>query len=302
MQMRYRRFAALVLGFALFGFAIQAGEEVAPVAQPQDQPQQQRQVSVNPAELFAVLAGEAEKGNPQAMVNLGTLYENGVGVRRNFTKAFEWYDKAATAGNPEGYMRVGAAYEIGVGTQVDLEKAFLNYEKAAEQKIPNGLYKLAEMYIHGLGVKQNQVWGVSLLERAKEAGHAGGANDLGLIYFEGLYGQQKDLAKAREMFMAAADLGNGEAMKNVGVIYREGMGLDADPVEAMKWYMLAFEAGFNQQGLLPVLQDFEQEMDKEDVEEARSRARAWIEEFQKRQQAAQAGQQPPAAAPSVTGQ
>lgn len=291
MHVAHWRVAASVLVLGLAACLGRAAEEAPP--------QQQQQVQVSPAELFAVLAAEAEKGNAHAMVNLGTLYENGVGVRRNFTKAFEWYDKAAKAGSPEGYMRLGAAYEIGVGTPTDLEKAFLNYEKAAELKVPNGLYKLADMYINGLGVKQNQAWGVSLLERAQEAGHSGAANDLGLIRFEGLYGQEKDLAEAREMFMSAADLGNAEAMKNLGVLYREGLGMDADPTEAMKWYMLAFEAGFNQQGLLPVLQEFEQEMDKEDIEEARTRARAWVEEFEKRRQAAQPRLD---TEPSVTGQ
>lgn len=286
MQRRYWRIAALVVVFGLSASAVRAGEDAAAPAG-----QAQQQVSVTPAELLALLTSEAEKGNAQAMVNLGQLYENGMGVRRNFTTAFEWYAKAAQAADPQGYMRVGAAYEIGLGTPVDLEKAFQNYEKAASLQLPDGLYKLAEMYIHGLGVEQNQAWGVSLLERAEKAGHLGAANDLGLIHFEGLYGREKDLTKAREMFIHAAELGSGEAMKNVGVIYREGLGVDADPVEAMKWYLLAFEAGFNQQGLLPLLQSFEQELDKEEVEEVRARAMAWLEDFQKRRQ-------PPVAPPA----
>lgn len=287
MRTGYWRIAALAVVFGLFTLTVRAGEDAAAQAG-----QAQQQVSVTPAELLALLTGEAEKGNAQAMVNLGQLYENGVGVRRNFTTAFEWYAKAAQAMDPAGYMRLGASYEIGLGTTVDLEKAFQNYEKAASLQLPDGLYKLAEMYIHGLGVDHNQAWGVSLLERAEKAGHLGAANDLGLISFEGLYGKPKDLEKAREMFIHAAELGSGEAMKNVGVIYREGLGVDANPIEAMKWYFLAFEAGFNRQGLMPLLQSFEQELTKEEIEDARSQAQAWLEAFHQRQQ-------PPVAPPAA---
>jgi TPR repeat protein len=38
------------------------------------------------------------KGDPDAMIYLGRLYENGWGVARDFAKAREWYQKAADTG------------------------------------------------------------------------------------------------------------------------------------------------------------------------------------------------------------
>ena len=33
------------------------------------------------------------------MINLGVCYENGRGVKQNYTKAIEYYEKAANLGN-----------------------------------------------------------------------------------------------------------------------------------------------------------------------------------------------------------
>ena len=69
------------------------------------------------------MAAEAAKGNVNAMLTLGRFYEQGVGVSRNYTKAMEWYDKAAKAGQPEGYYNLGVCYEIGMGVTADAAKA-----------------------------------------------------------------------------------------------------------------------------------------------------------------------------------
>ncbi|HEV2987271.1 MAG TPA: SEL1-like repeat protein [Candidatus Angelobacter sp.] len=36
------------------------------------------------------------------MYNLGAMYDNGEGVKRDYQKAREWYEKAAEAGNLRG--------------------------------------------------------------------------------------------------------------------------------------------------------------------------------------------------------
>ena len=40
----------------------------------------------------------AERGNAQAQFNLGMMYENGQGVRRNFHLSKEWFGKACDGG------------------------------------------------------------------------------------------------------------------------------------------------------------------------------------------------------------
>ena len=41
----------------------------------------------------------AEKGSDDGMFFVGSCYENGTGVEKNFDEALKWYNKAAAAGN-----------------------------------------------------------------------------------------------------------------------------------------------------------------------------------------------------------
>lgn len=271
------------------GFAGETGVKPQP-AQAQ-QPQQQPQNTISPAEAFTIMAGEAEKGNPAAMLTLGTMYERGVGTPRNFVKSLEWYRKAANAGLAEGYYNVGVGFEIGMGTTGNPVEAFHNFEKSAELGLPQGLYKLASLYFTGVGTAKNEAWGIELLKRAADAGHMAAANDLGVIYFEGTFGQAKDVKKAFEMFTRAADLGNPEAMKNLAVFYRDGLGRPADHAQELKWYMLARRAGFPPAALDAAIEKLKGSLTPDQVKKTEADVDAWVAAFQKKQQEAAAAAQ-----------
>lgn len=58
----------------------------------------------------------------------------------------------------------------------------------------------------------------------------------GLLYFHGRRGVTRDLAKARQLWEAAMNIGEGHplAINNLAMIYGEGMGVPADPVRELK--------------------------------------------------------------------
>lgn len=254
----------------------------------QNPPQQQQSISTE--EAFTLMAGEAEKGNANAMLTLGTMYERGIGSPRNFTKALEWYTKAAAAGLGEGYYNVGVCYESGMGAAADAGRAFTNFEKSAELGLSQGLYKLASLYFSGNGTEKNEPWGVELLGRAAAAGHSQAANDLGVIAFEGNYGQPKDQAKAFDYFSRAAEMGNAEAMKNLAVFYRDGIGRQADPAQELKWYALARLAGYPAPPLNAAMEKVKGLMTEEQVQKVEADAQAWVQAFQQRNKPQQAAQ------------
>lgn len=64
---------------------------------------------------------------------LGYMYENGIGVEKNYSDAFFWYKKSAEQGNPYAQWNLGRLYEEGKGTEQDKEKAIYWYEKSSEQ-------------------------------------------------------------------------------------------------------------------------------------------------------------------------
>jgi len=56
--------------------------------------------------------------------------------------------------------------------------------------------------------------------------------------------ERKDYATALEEWRPLAEKGMIEAQYNLGLLYFNGHGVDADPVEALKWYLAAAEQGY----------------------------------------------------------
>jgi TPR repeat protein/CHAT domain-containing protein len=79
-------------------------------------------------------------------------------------------------------------------------------------------------------------------ERAADAGVLAGMVNLGLLYRDGL-GVLKDYAEAVRWLRKAADQGHAHAQDNLGWMYEHGRGVAQDDVEAVRWYRRAAEQG-----------------------------------------------------------
>ena len=80
-----------------------------------------------------------------AQNNLGNLYRDGNGVRQDFNKALEWYEKAAARNNEYALYNLGMMYEFGEGVYPDLSKAREYYGKAAAKGNEDAKEALASM-------------------------------------------------------------------------------------------------------------------------------------------------------------
>jgi TPR repeat protein len=65
------------------------------------------------------------------MLNLGTFYLFGWGIPQDYSRARQWYDKAAAVGNTAAMNGLGALYEKGLDVPKDYKQARQWYEKAA---------------------------------------------------------------------------------------------------------------------------------------------------------------------------
>jgi len=65
------------------------------------------------------------------MKNLGSLYEAGKGVGRDYDAARRWYQKSADLGNWTAMMSLGKLYERGLGVRKSAADARAWYKKAA---------------------------------------------------------------------------------------------------------------------------------------------------------------------------
>ncbi|UQZ88469.1 hypothetical protein C4J81_04315 [Deltaproteobacteria bacterium Smac51] len=244
-----------------------------------DTPESTEQRTVTAEEAVALLTEAAGKGQSAAMLSLGSLYENGIGVPRNYTKAYEWYKKAADAKQAEGYYNLGVCYEIGMGVTANADEAMNNFKKAADMKLPQAFYKLSSVYLSGSLVKASNKEAISYLNKASEAGHSLAANELGVIYLNGMLDQKPDGKKALDMFVRSADLGNPEAMKNIAVIYKDGLSRDKDPVKALKWYLIAQQFGYQAADIDEIITALKKPMKDEQVKSAESEAAKWVDAF-----------------------
>ena len=114
----------------------------------------------------------ATRGNAQAQFNLGSCYEDGEGVTKNPTKAFEWYQKAADQGDAIAQIRIGVCYEYGEGVAKNPTKAFEWYQKAADQGYAIAQRNLGWCYEEGQGVAQSYEKACEWYQKAADQGDA----------------------------------------------------------------------------------------------------------------------------------
>lgn len=75
----------------------------------------------------------AEAGDADAQNALGTIYYLGLGVRRNDSKALQWFEKAARQGHPGAQRNVGMMYVDGRGAEQDYLTAYMWFYAADKQ-------------------------------------------------------------------------------------------------------------------------------------------------------------------------
>ncbi|MBB3046274.1 hypothetical protein FHR99_000510 [Litorivivens lipolytica] len=72
----------------------------------------------------------AKAGDAEAQVNVGEIFEKGLGTEPNYEAAAIWYQKAADQGNERGLFNLGTLYEQGLGVEANKLKALNLYRQA----------------------------------------------------------------------------------------------------------------------------------------------------------------------------
>ena len=98
----------------------------------------------------------AAEGNPDAQVNLGNLYLQGLGVERSDLKAYDWYVKAARQGHAQALGKLGIMHYQGLGVAEDHAAAADWFRKAAEKGNADAAMILAELHTRGDGVNMSK--------------------------------------------------------------------------------------------------------------------------------------------------
>ena len=113
----------------------------------------------------------AEDGDKYAQECLGwILYNRGKFVKDNFSKAKEWYRRAAEQGHVCAQSWFGYRYLTGSGVDKNYSIAKEWYHKAAEQGYADAQFNIGVMYEYGDGVDKNYSTAVEWYCKAAEQG------------------------------------------------------------------------------------------------------------------------------------
>ena len=162
---------------------------------------------------YALALGTFQKlaaaGEPGAMVGLGRMYQDGLGVPKDRPTAIEWFSKAVMIWNerakqddPKAYASLGVLFNKGIGFKKDTERAQRYFRTAFDLAQPKALqgdadaqHLIGMLYSSGKGVNKDVFAGADWLATAGEGGNEVAIKMLIHIFECGCRGLPKDEAR-----------------------------------------------------------------------------------------------------------
>ena len=181
-------------------------------------------------------AVKADANNARLRYLLGNAYF----TTKNYLLALRHLEVAADAGYPDAEDELGVMFVRGLGVIKDYQRAFDLFNKAAANGSPTGMGNLGSMYASGFFVKEDDAQALAWYEKSIEAGNAFGLAQAGVLYFNGK-GAPRDYQMAAGYFQQAADLGDGYSLKFLAIMYERGLLGKPDPAKAAELRLKAAE-------------------------------------------------------------
>ncbi|KAJ3113299.1 hypothetical protein HDU96_003568 [Phlyctochytrium bullatum] len=187
----------------------------------------------------------AEKGDIPSQRILGSLYLHGnEHLEKNNALALRFYSIGAESGDPDCLVGKAFCLENGIGCLQNLEEALDLYRVAVDKGNMLAMRNLANILSKGIDglISKDHVTAFGLFKRAAELGDDQAMNNVGFCYENGM-GVEPDSSKAFEWYARSAELGNAVAENNVAICYEKGVGVDANLELAVKYYQRAVAHG-----------------------------------------------------------
>lgn len=195
---------------------------------------------INAAEQY--LTDAADAGNAVAMRNLAKLHYLQRVEKPNLELAKDLLLKAAGLGLSEANIDLGVLYERGIGRPVDKVLATTFYKKASDAGDVEGQYFYGKAII-STGAASDQIQsGLEALNEASAAGYPPAVSAVGDLFRSGTFAPV-DAQRALEYYEVAAQGGFVEAFNTIGDIYAFGETGVIDLEQARNWYERAAKLG-----------------------------------------------------------
>lgn len=145
----------------------------------------------------------AAAGCGKAMNNLGHFFTQGRGgLRKDLPQSVRWFKKGSRLRDNDAMVSLGYAYDNGVGVSVSPLRALYWFRRAAQAQYPKGYFNLGLSYWAGDIVLRNERKAVALFFKAGPD-HVGANYFLGKAYYEGR-GIEKNISEGLRLISLAA--------------------------------------------------------------------------------------------------
>ena len=131
----------------------------------------------------------AEKNHAKSQEMLGLIFEQGLGVQINYTKAFKWTQLAAQQGLPDAQNRLGGLYLRGLGVPENRREAMKWYQLSSDQGHLAALTNQGVIYL----LSENLEKAAEIYKLSASRGDTRAQFSLGVMYEKGIGLEQSNI-------------------------------------------------------------------------------------------------------------
>ncbi len=191
----------------------------------------------NPSRAFSLFKRAATLGDKNAAFYVGMALREGFGVTQNLDESFAWLRTATSRKQKEAYFELGLAFENGWGCKPDFQEAQLLYEKAASLGEKKALKKLVQSFVeHPKNFKEAAKWIKLASENKVPEAMVAQARSL-------LVSSPENWPEALKILESCCEEQNDIAMAELAVFWREAKFCPADFVASFVYAYLASSHG-----------------------------------------------------------
>jgi len=238
----------------------------------------------------------SEDGHVDAQYLLAQIYLTGKLGADGAEDGLKWLDKAAESGHVKAMSMMGVQYFNGKNVEKDMEKAVKYLKTASENNNARAQLLMGFLHVHGEGVEKDEnvasryyfaaaqngdEEAVQRIVALAENGGAEAVTYLGLMHKDGI-GVETHAPKAAELVLKGAEQNFPLAQFMISHAYGAGQGFEQDYLKAHMWANLAAANGY--EGAEKRRDTWSQVMTPEQIAEAQTMAREWTAKFEASQE------------------
>ena len=204
--------------------------------------------------------------NPQQLFEKGMNALTGTGPSRSDVRALDYFHRAAELNFVPAQLALGYFYESGTITAASPSQAAEWYRKAAAQDDSLAEWRLGQLIYRGDLPLRDLNEASQLLGKSAHHGNPFAQLVLGELKLE-----RGDYTAAATWFEKAANQGLPQAQQQLGLLLKQGKGINEDKRKAYIWMLVSFDSG--NQSVAADLQQLEAELGSTLTEQAKTEAR-----------------------------